>query len=74
MKFDLIQSEKEELLELQRKYLAARAIKDYEQADKFQPELVAWGCQPPVYLNRLPEKETEAHRKARHERRSQAKG
>ena len=69
MKFDLIQSEKEELLELQRKYLAARGIKDYGAAEKLEPELIAWGCQKPVYLNRIPEKETEEHRKARHARR-----
>lgn len=69
MKFDLNQDEKCELLDLQRRYLAARGIKDYEAAEKLEPELIAWGCQKPVYLNRMPEKETEDHRKARHARR-----
>lgn len=69
MKFDLNQDEKCELLDLQRRYLAARGIKDYEAAEKLEPELIAWGCQKPVYLIRVPEKETEAHRKARHARR-----
>lgn len=74
MKFDLNQDEKCQLLDLQRRYLAARAVKDYEAAEKLEPELIAWGCQQPVYLNRIPDKEDPAHRKARHERRSQSKG